>query len=120
MNTPALVPQPVPEDATCLRPLLRLALGRVAHAVGSDMQLRLHTVCDHDSDHYLLVAEGWQGYRRIYRTLVHMALQGDVLHVYEDGTVNGVVECLCAVGVPRERIICEWARGSLMNDAPHR
>ncbi|RYG88670.1 MAG: hypothetical protein EON58_19830, partial [Alphaproteobacteria bacterium] len=63
---------------------------------------------DQDNDHYLLVAEGWQGYRRVYRTLAHVALSEGCLHVYEDGTIEGVAERLHAAGVPRENIVCEW------------
>ena len=96
-------------QATPLRRLARTALRQIAaDAADAAETVRTHTVFDPDNDHYLLVAEGWQGYRRVYRTLAHLALCAGVLHIYEDGTIEGIAARLRAVGVPPENIICEW------------
>ncbi|MBC8139978.1 MAG: XisI protein [Armatimonadetes bacterium] len=92
-----------------LRGLAQNALRRIVDTERSGVEtVRTHAVFDHDADHYLLVAEGWQGYRRVYRTLAHVALIGDCLHIYEDGTVEGVAAHLYAAGVAPESIVCEW------------
>ena len=103
-----------------LRPLLQAVFESVAGAATSDATLRVHIVCDRDSDHYLLIAEGWQGYRRIYRTLAHVALTGNDLHIFEDVTIDGIAGRLQAEGVPREHIICAWTQAPVVEGAVHR
>ncbi len=103
--------------------LLRLAesgLRDVAQIASANASVRVHAVCDHESGHYLLVAEGWQGYRRIYRILAHVALAGDDLWVLEDGTVDGIVGRLHAQGIPKERITCAWVVPPLTDGAESR
>lgn len=105
--------------APLFRSIVESMLGRIAATASGDVAIKTHTVCDHESAHYLLVAEGWQGYRRVYRTLAHIALLGDGLHIYEDNTVEGIAELLYASGVPKERIVCEWVQPSVIDGSRH-
>lgn len=77
-------------------------------ASNSADQVDIHTVFDREQDHYLLIAEGWRGFRRIYRTLAHIALRDDLLYIYEDTTVTGIAEGLYEAGVPEYQIICAF------------
>lgn len=117
MKIPPALSEPATNATLLLRPLVRMALDRIATSMMTGIAMRVHTICDCDSDHYLLVAEGWQGYRRIYRTLAHIALAGNCLHIYEDGTIDGIVERLHAEGVPKEQIICEWVQQPVRSGA---
>lgn len=93
-----------------LRCLARIALRIVADTENPGGSVSTHAVFDHETDHYLLITSGWQGYRRVYRVLAHVAIIGEDVHVYEDGTVMGVAGYLCTAGVLPEHIICSWLR----------
>ncbi len=95
-------------SSTPLDGLVQRALQQVATSAFFGEQIRIHTVFDRDTHHYLLVAEGWEGYRRVHRTLAHIALTDDAVHIYEDGTIVGIKEQLLSCGVPVDRIVCEW------------
>ena len=102
---PEAVTEPVP-----LRRLAQATLRRLAESTSAKDTMYTHAVFDTETDHYLLIAEGWQGYRRVYRTLEHISFRDGMLHIYEDGTVEGIADRLRAEGVPRERIVCEWSQ----------
>lgn len=106
-------PAPLSQSRTeppALRRFAQIALRHIAEVEASGTEtVRTHAVFDPEADHYLLIAEGWQGYRRVYRILAHVAIVGDCLHIYEDGTVGGVATYLCAAGIAPNAIVCEWA-----------
>jgi hypothetical protein len=62
-------------------------------------------LCDRDRDQYLLMRLGWEGDRRVNRTMIHVRLRDEKVWVEEDWTEQGVATDLLALGVPRDAIV---------------
>lgn len=60
---------------------------------------------DRERGQFLLIDEGWDGYRRIYHVWVHVELRDGKFLVHEDGTEEGVANLLVNAGVSRDRIV---------------
>ncbi len=61
---------------------------------------------------YLLMDEGWRGYKRLHHVWAHLATTDGKFYVHEDGTEEGIANRLLDAGVPKERIV-------LAMDAPN-
>jgi len=63
------------------------------------------TVFDRRTDHYLVVREGWLKKQREHYIVAHLALIGDKIWIYADGTEEGLAPQLERAGVPRSNIV---------------
>lgn len=68
-------------------------------------EVSLYTVLDRAQDHYLLMAVGWDGHKRIHAPLIHIDIIDGKVWIQHDGTERGFACDLEAGGVPRERIV---------------
>jgi hypothetical protein len=68
---------------------------------------RSRTLLAFDRDHgqFVLIDEGWEGYRRIHSTWAHVELRDGQILVHEDGSEVGIANLLIAAGVPHDDII---------------
>jgi len=73
-------------------------------AAGTDAARTL-VAFDRERGQFLLMDEGWEGYRRIHHVWAHVERRDGKLWVHEDGTEVGIASLLVAAGVPRERIV---------------
>jgi XisI protein len=62
-------------------------------------------LCDESQSQYLLMRLGWEGDRRINRTMIHLRLRDGKIWIEEDNTETGVATDLLAAGVPHEAIV---------------
>lgn len=62
-------------------------------------------VYDRERDHYLLLAVGWEGVKRVHGCIVHVSIRDDKIWIQQDGTEDGVTDRLIAQGVPPEEIV---------------
>lgn len=60
---------------------------------------------DRERGQFLLIDEGWDGYRHIHSVWAHLELRDDKIWIHEDGTQEGIANLLVAAGVDRERIV---------------
>jgi XisI protein len=56
-------------------------------------------------DNYLLIGVGWNGYRRVHSTILHLRIVGEKFWVERDETEEGITEDLLALGVPKQDIV---------------
>jgi len=70
------------------------------------------TVFDREGGHYLLLEQGWDGFKRIRRTWVHVDLLEDKFWIQQDETQDGIAVELMAAGVPKERIVLAFQHPS--------
>jgi hypothetical protein len=68
-------------------------------------EIDLCTVFDRAQDHYLLMAVGWDGHKRVHAPLIHIDIISGKLWIQHDGTERGVARDLEAAGIPRDRIV---------------
>ena len=60
---------------------------------------------DRERGQFLLLDEGWDGYRHIHRLWAHVELRDDKFWIQEDGTQDGIGTMLMSAGIPSARIV---------------
>ena len=71
----------------------------------SDREIKNEAVFDRERDHYLVMSVGWQGYRRVQHSLLHLDLIEGKIWIQRDGTEDGIADVLEAEGVPKSDIV---------------
>ncbi|MBP0028379.1 XisI protein [Roseofilum sp. Guam] len=80
-------------------------LNNYANISYSNAEITNIPIVDRERHHFLLVSEGWQGKRRIHRTLAHLEIRNEKIWIHFDGMAESAVEQLLTVGVPKEDIV---------------
>ena len=68
-------------------------------------EVEVELVLDESHDHYELSYVGWDDFRRIHGSVVHVDIRDGKIWVQHDGTEDGVATRLLEAGVPRDRIV---------------
>lgn len=87
------------------RDLIERILAEETRVPMSYGEVELYTVFDRARDHYLMMAVGWDGTKRVHAPLIHIDVIDGKLWIQHDGTEHGVARDLEAGGVPKERIV---------------
>lgn len=95
--------------------IIEQALCDLARAYATSDKTRTLRAFDRERGQFLLIDEGWDGYRRIHNVWVHIEWNEGKIWIHEDGTEEGVAYLLAAAGVPRERIVLAFPAPSLRN-----
>jgi hypothetical protein len=81
-------------------------------------RFRTLTVFDRERGQFLLVDEGWNGYKRTHNTWVHVELRDGKFYIHEDGTQDGIATDLMKAGIPSSRIVLSFKHPTLRQDTP--
>jgi hypothetical protein len=76
-------------------------------------------VFDDERGHYELRYTGWEGWRRVHGSVIHIDLRGDKVWIQHDGTEAGVAHELEAAGIPREQIVLGFHHPSKRKHTPY-
>ena len=68
-------------------------------------EIQIEVVMDRQADHYLLLAVGWEGARRIHGSIVHVDIIDGKVWIQRDGTEHGIAEELVEAEIPRDHIV---------------
>lgn len=68
-------------------------------------EARTLPVFDRQHGQFLLIDEGWDGFKRIHTTWVHVELRDGLFWIHKDGTQDGIAVELINGGIPKERIV---------------
>jgi hypothetical protein len=93
--------------------IIEQALCQCAHVYSTPSEFRTLTAFDRERGQFLLIDEGWNGYRRIHRVWMHVELRDSKVWIHEDGTEEGVANRLVTMGIPHERIVLGFHAPSL-------
>jgi hypothetical protein len=77
------------------------------------------TVFDDERGHYELLYTGWEGWRRVHGSVIHIDLRGEKVWIQHDGTEAGVALELEAAGIPREQIVLAFQHPSRRKHTPY-
>jgi hypothetical protein len=77
------------------------------------------TVFDDERGHYELLYTGWEDWRRVHGSVIHIDLRGDKVWIQHDGTEAGVALELEAAGIPREQIVLGFHHPSKRKHTPY-
>ncbi len=87
----------------------RQGIAKVLHAYAQTPyahgEIQTEVVVDRQADHYLLLAVGWDGARRIHGSIVHLDIIDGKVWIQRDGTEHGIAEELVEAGIPRDHIV---------------
>lgn len=73
-------------------------------------------VFDRERGQFLLMDEGWEGYKHVDQIWVHVELRDGRFWIQQDGTQDGIALDLLAAGVPKDRIVLAFHHPSRWKD----
>ena len=79
-------------------------------------RLRTLRVFDRKRGQFLLMDEGWEGYKHIDQVWVHVELRDGKFWIQKDGTQDGIALDLVNAGIPKERIVLAFKHPSRWRD----
>jgi hypothetical protein len=79
--------------------------------------VRTLMVFDDETGNYLLMDEGWQGYKRLHHIWAHVESRDGKYYIHEDGTEIGIANCLLEAGVPKDKVVLALDAPSLRQDS---
>jgi len=91
-----------------LRDLIESTLNEHTKIPYSHGKIDFELVFDRNRDRYLLMLVGWDGYRRVHGSLIHLDIINNKVWIQRDGTEDGVASDLIAAGVPKAQIVLAW------------
>ncbi|HTE19729.1 MAG TPA: XisI protein [Armatimonadota bacterium] len=68
-------------------------------------EVEAELVFDDERGHYELLYTGWDGYRRIHGSVVHIDVRDGKVWIQHDGVEDGIADELLAAGIPPEHIV---------------
>ena len=85
--------------------LLENILRECAQFYAFPERFRTLTVFDRQNGQFLLMDEGWDGFKHIHRVWLHVELRDGKFWIQKDGTEDGIAVDLMNAGIPKERIV---------------
>ena len=87
------------------RQLIEKVLVPYSERVYSDKEIKNEAVFDRERDHYLVMSVGWQGYRRVQHSLLHLDIIDGKVLIQRDGTEYGIANEHEEAGDPKSDIV---------------
>jgi hypothetical protein len=67
--------------------------------------IEVQRVFDEGNGQYMLLYVGWDGNRRVHKTILHVRLRDDKIWIEEDDTEEGIATALVRAGVPQQDVV---------------
>ena len=87
------------------RQIVKSVLREYAQYRPATGDIDLETISDETTDHYELLAIGWQGKRRVHGCLVHIDIIDGKVWLQHDSTDAAIAEQLIENGIPANQIV---------------
>ena len=88
---------------------IKKLLSKYAKTIPSDtktmQEYEMQIIADEKHNHYQLLDVGWDGYQRIFNTMLHLDIKDGKIWVQQDNTEIGIANELVEIGVPKEDIV---------------
>ncbi|MDJ1178628.1 XisI protein [Roseofilum sp. BLCC_M91] len=75
---------------------------KIPYAYG-DLQCRL--IVSKDSNHFLLITQGWHDDVQVHGCLVHVEAIANKVWIHRDGLEDGIADDLLRAGIPKDKIV---------------
>lgn len=75
---------------------------RVPYAYG---EVEPKVIYDQENDHYLMIAIGWEGVKRVHGCVIHVDIIEGKVWIQQDGTEHGIADELMENGIPPSDIV---------------
>lgn len=93
------------DKLTQYRKYVQTVLSQYASYDRSTAQVEVQLIFDAERDHYQWMNVGWEGFERIYRTVMHIDIKDAKIWIQQNLTDQNPAEALVQMGVPREDIV---------------
>lgn len=70
--------------------------------------IRFESIIDPNSQHFQIIALGWENEKRVFNLLFHLDIIDDKIWVQEDKMENSIAEMLVEYGVPKKDIVLAY------------
>lgn len=87
------------------REIVQRVIQEYASHKPSNGDIQTEAVIDTDHDHYEVMHVGWDGWRRVHGSVIHVDIINGKVWVQYDGTNRPVAEEFLAAGIPRDDIV---------------
>ncbi len=87
------------------RDIIQPLLADYAAIPVSNGEIDCYTVFDKKQDHYQVMNVGWDGHRRVYGCVLHLAIKGGKIWIEQNMTEMRVAQVLIEQGVGKEEIV---------------
>jgi hypothetical protein len=87
------------------REIIQGILSEHATMLSSSSSRQSELVFDQTRDSYLLIVNGWDGWKRIHAVMAHVDIINAKFWVQRDETEDGIATELLAAGIPKDRIV---------------
>lgn len=87
------------------REYVQTLMTRYAEEDVSDEEIEVELILDAERDRYLWMNVGWQQFKRIYRSIIHIDIKDGKIWLQQNLTERNPAEELVAMGVPKEDIV---------------
>jgi hypothetical protein len=101
------------------REIIKSVIQEYAAFDPSTGDVEAETVFDDERGHYELLYTGWEDWRRVHGSVIHIDLRGEMVWIQHDGTEAGVAIELEAAGIPREQIVLGFHHPSKRKYTPY-
>jgi hypothetical protein len=85
--------------------IVKRVIGDYAALPPSHGNITVETVFDDAQGHYELVYAGWDDWRRVHGSVIHVDIRDGKIWIQHDGTESGIADELLEAGVPYEHIV---------------
>lgn len=69
-------------------------------------------VTDYENGHFLILDQGWDGFKRIHRSCVHVQVNDGKFLIHQDRTQDGIAVDLMNAGIAKSRIVLAFQHPS--------
>ena len=87
------------------REIVKRIINEYAALKPSYGDIEVETIFDESRDHYEMIYTGWDEWRRIHGSVIHVDLRDGKVWIQHDGTEDGIANELLQAGIPHEHIV---------------
>jgi hypothetical protein len=87
------------------RRIIRSIIEEYAHYKPVNIDAEDEIILDEANDHYELMRMGWDGWKRVHGSVLHIDIRDGKIWIQHDGTEDGIANELLKAGVPHEHIV---------------
>ena len=84
---------------------MKRVIGEYAVFKPSYGDVEVETVFDDVGGHYEMSYIGWDGYRRVHGSVIHVDIRDGKVWIQHDGTEHGIADELVQAGIPQSHIV---------------
>jgi hypothetical protein len=101
------------------RDLVKRIIQEYAAFDPSTGDVEAETIFDDERGHYELLYTGWEEWRRVHGSVIHIDVRDGKIWIQHDGTEDGIALQLVEAGVPHQHIVLAFHHPSRRKHTPY-